>query len=197
MPFKKETVRHEIDIPVAYDADLYKKVLKERKDPETNKPFRNITQVCFSLRKIANANPSRIAQLDKIVREHKKVIVFYNFIYELDILKAYAEEARFTHAEWNGGMHEKIPTTSSWLYFVQYTAGAEGWNCIETNTIVFYSQNYSYKIMAQAAGRIDRLNTTFKDLYYYYFRSKAPIDRAIHKALLNKENFNESLFLKA
>ena len=48
-------------------------------------------------------------------------------------------------------------------------SGAEGWNCIETNAIVFFSQNYSFRIMTQAAGRIDRLDTKFVDLYFYKF----------------------------
>jgi hypothetical protein len=50
-------------------------------------------------------------------------------------------------------------------------------------------------MMTQAAGRIDRLNTPFTDLYYYVFKSGAPIDQAIDRALRAKRNFNEKLFL--
>ena len=131
----------------------------------------------------------------KIFEEHQKIIVFYNFDYELDILKGLGYGENVCIAEWNGHKHDPIPETESWVYLVQYTAGAEGWNCTKTDTIVFYSQNYSYKIMQQSAGRIDRLNTPYRDLYYYHFKSRSGIDLAIARALKAKRNFSESRYV--
>ena len=106
-----------------------------------------------------------------------------------------AKRNNYNIAEWNGHNHEDIPKTSTWVYIVQYTAGAEGWNCIETDTIIFYSQNYSYKVITQSAGRIDRLNTPFTDLNYYHLYSMSPIDLAIKKAFDCKKDFNEKRFI--
>ena len=196
MDFKRETVQHHEDIYVQYDLPTYKDIMKRRWDIWKDKPIINASGLCYALRKIVNTDQSRAVKLLEIFESHSKMIVFYNFDYELEILKSLYYGEDVTIAEWNGHKHERTPTTDKWVYLVQYTAGAEGWNCITTDTIVFYSQNYSYKIMHQSAGRIDRLNTPFKDLYYYHLKTRSGIDLAIAKALNSKQKFNESGFAK-
>ena len=196
MDFKRETVAHHEDIIVQYDIPKYKETMRNRWDPYNNEPITNASGLCYILRKIVNSDESRQIALMDILESRPKVIVFYNFDYELDILKGlhYGKDVQI--AEWNGHSHQPIPTSKSWVYLVQYTAGCEGWNCIKTDTIVFYSQNYSYKVMAQAAGRIDRLNTPYTDLYYYHLKSRSGIDLAISKALKDKKKFNETRWVK-
>lgn len=196
MDFKRETIAHHEDIIVQYDIPKYKETMRNRWDPYNNEPITNASGLCYILRKIVNSDESRQIALMDILESRPKVIVFYNFDYELDILKGlhYGKDVQI--AEWNGHSHQPIPTSKSWVYLVQYTAGCEGWNCIKTDTIVFYSQNYSYKVMAQAAGRIDRLNTPYTDLYYYHLKSRSSIDLAISKALKDKKKFNETRWVK-
>lgn len=160
-----------------------------------NKPIRNASELCYVWRKIVNEDVSRQIALLEIFENHPRMIVFYNFDYELDILKGlyYGEDVEI--AEWNGHKHQPVPDGESWVYLVQYNAGAEGWNCIRTDTIVFFSQNYSYKIVEQSAGRIDRLNTPYTDLYYYHLKSRSGIDLAISKALRDKKRFNETRYV--
>lgn len=194
MEDQRKTVPNDINVLVQYDRDTYKWVLEQRKDPETKRPLRNASELCSTLRRIVNSDQSRQERLLWIVRDRPRVIVFYNYDYELDILRSldYGSDAEI--AEWNGHRHEPIPKSDRWVYLVQYNAGAEGWNCIATDTMVFYSQNYSYRIMHQAAGRINRINTQYVDLYYYHLKSSAPIDLAIQKALSRKKRFNEGRF---
>lgn len=192
MPAERHTRRNRKDIWVSFDHDQYNTIVKKRVDPWTKEPIRNAAGVCYALRRCVNSSGNRLNQLRHILKKRHKVIVFYNFNYERDELLTLRDE--FTMAEWNGHAHEPIPGGDSWVYLVQYTAGAEGWNCIETDTVVFYSLNYSYKIIEQAEGRIDRINTPYTNLWYYYFKSESGIDSAIDKAIREKANFNERIF---
>ena len=196
MNFKRKTEQHHEDIYVDYDKVTYKDVMKRRWDIWKEEPITNAGGLCYALRRIVNSDQSRASKLLEIFKEHPKMIVFYNFDYELDILKNLHYGKDVTVAEWNGHKHEPTPSKGKWVYLVQYTAGAEGWNCITTDTIVFYSQNYSYKIMHQSAGRIDRMNTPFTDLYYYHLKTRSSIDIAIARALHDKKKFNENSFAR-
>lgn len=194
MDFHRDTIPHHEDVYVSYDISAYKDICRNRWNPWEDKPIENASEFCYSLRKLVNTDEARQVALLQIIEEHPKAIIFYNFDYELDILKKLYYGEDFEIAEWNGHKHQEVPKGKKWVYLVQYTAGNEGWNCIRTDTIIFYSQNYSYKVMTQAAGRIDRLNTPYKDLYYYHIKSRSGIDLAISKALKNKKKFNERKF---
>lgn len=192
MPAERHTRRNRKDIFVPFDRDEYDLIVKKRMDPWTKEPIRNAAGVCYALRRSVNSSGNRLDRLRKIVAKQHRVIVFYNFNYERDELLKLEDE--FVVAEWNGHAHEPIPEGDSWVYLVQYAAGAEGWNCVETDTVVFYSLNYSYKVLEQAEGRIDRINTPYADLWYYYFKSESGIDSAISKAVAEKATFNERIF---
>lgn len=196
MGFERKTVAHHEDIWCSYDLFSYKSLFRNRWDCWENKPIENASELCYALRKVVNSDRDRGYQAVQLAQSHPRAIVFYNFDYELDILRELPWPMGTVVAEWNGHKHEQVPNTEQWVYLVQYTAGAEGWNCVRTDTMIFWSQNYSYKIMVQAAGRIDRLNTPYTELYYYHLKSRSGIDLAIAKALRNKKNFNERMFAK-
>lgn len=195
MDFKKQTVPHHIYIPCEYDKDLYKSVWKDRWDPFDNCPIQETGKLFYLLRKVVNGDASRIENVREICERHRKVIVFYNHTHELHSLRAEFDGTDYDIGEWNGEVHTPVPSSERWVYLVQYIAASEGWNCIRTNCIVFYSQDYSYRRTKQAEGRIDRVNTPYLDLYYYHLRSAAPIDIAIARALKQKKNFNERTFV--
>ncbi|MGL4451403.1 MAG: hypothetical protein ACRCTZ_09455 [Sarcina sp.] len=196
MDFDRPTIQHHTDIFVKYDMALYKEIMSKRWDVWKDEPISNASGLCYALRKAVNTHESRQEELLNICNIHDRVIIFYNFNYELEILKRLNWGDDTDVAEWNGQRHDPTPTSDKWVYFVQYTAGAEGWNCITTDTMVFFSQNYSYKIMQQSAGRIDRMNTKYIDLNYYHLKTNSKIDMAINRALRDKKKFNENGFLK-
>lgn len=196
MDFKRETISHHEDVYCGFDVTKYKEVMRNRWDPYENEPIQQASGLCYILRRIVNTDTSRQTALLELFERHPKMIIFYNFDYELEILRGLHYGENVEIAEWNGHKHELVPDGESWVYLVQYTAGAEGWNCIKTDTTVFFSQNYSYKILQQSSGRIDRLNTPFRDLYFYHLKSRAGIDLAISKALGAKKKFNERKWVK-
>ncbi|WP_301034989.1 DEAD/DEAH box helicase family protein [Parabacteroides goldsteinii] len=196
MDFKRTTVSHHEDVFVRYNIEKYKDVGRTRWNPYKDEPIVNAGELCYVWRKIVNTDQSRQVALLEIIEKHPRAIIFYNFDYELDILKNLAYGNDVEIAEWNGHCHQSVPDSKKWVYLVQYNAGAEGWNCIKTDTIIFYSQNYSYKIMKQSSGRIDRLNTPFKDLYYYHLKSRSGIDLAISRTLKEKKDFNATGYAK-
>lgn len=221
MRVERHTKRIPVEIYCDYDQDKFDKAVKKRWHVFEDRPLRDVGELFSVMRKVVNSDSSRLSALSSLMEKHPKVIVFYNFDYELEILRTLGQRLEsgeagststsstpnaaepgststnqptpgsFAVAEWNGHKHEAIPATERWLYLVQYRAGAEGWNCIDTDAIVFWSQTYSYRDWWQAHGRIDRLNTPFVELYYYYFTSKSLIDKAIKKALRAKKSFNE------
>ena len=247
MPYLRHTVRHSTNIPVEFDKELFNKVVKRKWHVYEARPLRGVAELFLVMRKVVNSDKSRLDILRELLDTHKRLIVFYNFDYELDLLRSLTsplnslenptktlniletasisdlKEPRqknsistilldskleinntdpkmlksFSVAEWNGHKHEAIPETESWLYLVQYSAGAEGWNCTSTNAMVFYSLTYSYKLWHQAHGRIDRLNTDYSDLYYYTLMSDSVIDKAIGECLSNKKSFNESGYMRS
>lgn len=216
MDVERHTKKHHEDVYCTFDKELYRKAMKERvnpykqdyipcrsEDPDAeviegkfmkliNLPIPQASVLCQVLQRVVSEDESRQVALLEILEKHPKAIIFYNYNFERDILMNLAYEEGTEIAEWSGHAHQPVPTGDKWVYLVQYTAGCEGWNCITTDTIIFYSQNYSYKVVAQAEGRIDRLNTPFTDLYYYHLKSRSGIDCAISKALSQKQKFNEN-----
>lgn len=195
MDFSRSTVAHHEDVFVDYDKNKYKGVMRDRWDIYKNEPINQASGLCLVLRKLVNSDFSRREAVLDLIKSHPRVIIFYNYNYERDILLELPYPKGTIISEWTGFAHQPVPTSDRWVYLVQYTAGNEGWNCITTDTIIFYSQNYSYKVMAQASGRIDRLTSPYRDLYYYHLKSKSSIDLAISRAVASKKQFNENRWI--
>jgi hypothetical protein len=196
MEVERHTTRHREYNSCDYDKELYKQVARERFNIFKDEPIETPPEFMSVLRRIVNASDDRIDYIRKVLAKGGRYIVFYNFNYELDILRSLCDEANYTYSEWNGHKHDPLPTTDNWLYLVQYTAGSEGWNCTDTNQMIFYSVNHAYKKMEQAEGRIDRMNTPFTDLYYTYLTSDSLVDKSILDAVQKKKRFNETMFVR-
>ena len=195
MPVERHTTRERETVYCDYDRDLYKWVVKNRMDPWTEEPLRDAGGVCRILRKVVSDNDWRSAEAKRILSSNERFIVFYNYNYELDRILAVAESLGLPTAQWNGHRHDAIPAEPRWVYICQYTSAAEGWNCTSTDTVLFWSLNYSWRVTEQCEGRIDRLNTPYSRLKYYFLESHSSIDEAVRRSLSSKKAFNERAFV--
>lgn len=189
MPYIKHTERFLNFMSVGYDKELVQALLKHRWNPWEDRPIQDAGELWRLIRMVTNSDPSRLETIRFLMKFHPRLIIFYNFDYELEILRALGSETAL--GEWNGHRKQPIPDSPDWVYLVQYVAGSEGWNCIGTDSAILYSLTYSYKNYIQSQGRIDRLNTSYTDLYYYILMSSSPTDMAVKRSLDNKESFNE------
>lgn len=194
MPLPNDTERFLNYMDVGYDFELFKRVYRDRWNVFEDRPVKDVAELFRVMRKVVNSDPSRLEMVRYLIESNKRMVVFYNFNYELEILRTLRHDIWVL--EWNGHKKDILPEADSWLYLVQYVAGAEGWNCTSTDAMILYSLTYSYKNFMQAQGRIDRMNTSYKSLYYYIFVSNSIVDRAIRSALSEKRSFNERKFMR-
>lgn len=192
MAFVRHTERMVNRIYLDYDQVKFDRVVKDRWNPYEDKPVRDVSELFRLMRRISNEDPSRVEFIRKLLTCHDRLIIFYNFNYELELLRELKD--RTDVFEWNGHRKDPVPEGDKWVYLVQYVAGAEGWNCVSTDAMVLYSMTYSYKNFMQALGRIDRLNTPYTTLYYYLLTSYSAIDLAVLKSLTLKKSFNERIW---
>lgn len=190
MEYDSHTTRETRIVYVDHDKPSFTQAFKHRWHVYEDRPLRDAGELFYLMRRIVNTDSSRLNAVRNLLEKHQRLIVFYNFDYELEILRGLDDIVDV--AEWNGHRHMEIPDTDRWVYLVQYAAGAEGWNCTLTDSMVFYSLTYSYKLFHQAQGRIDRLNTEYSYLNYYILLSNSYIDKAVMGALVRKKDFNES-----
>jgi hypothetical protein len=195
MPYLKHTERIVNYVPVGYDKELMAWIIKTRWNVFEDRPIKDFGELFRLMRMICNSDPSRLEAVKFIMEMHPKLIIFYNFDYELEILRG-LEAFGVDVGEYNGHRKTAVPETDNWVYLVQYVAGGEGWNCTETNAMILYSLTYSYKNYIQSQGRIDRLDTLYTELYYYILESSAPIDIGVKRALEMKKSFNEAKYVK-
>lgn len=192
----RHTVRHDVVHKMPYSLEEERMLHQDRWNFYEDQPVGDAGELMRLMRKSVNSHPARYEKCKELAETHDRIIIFYNHNYELEILRGLAELTDFEVAEWNGHKHQAVPTSERWVYLVQFTAGAEGWNCVSTNHTVIYSLPYSYRVLEQGKGRTDRINTPFTDLYYHILKSDSIFDKGIDRSLRKKKNFQAGAFGK-
>lgn len=91
MPYKKHTNRIVEEVEVDYNKELMDKVMVKKWHPYENRPIRDVAERFLVMRKVANSDGSRLEVVKQLLSVHPRLVVFYNFDYELEMLRTLAQ----------------------------------------------------------------------------------------------------------
>lgn len=123
-----------------------------------------------------------------------RVIVFYNFWHELDVLEKLTDRPK---SYVNGKMRdlENYEKHDNSITFINYASGSSGLNLQKANKIVYFSLPLSCEFYMQSLKRIHRIGQE-KPCFYYFLIVGNSIEEKIQKALKRGEDYTNFLFEK-
>jgi hypothetical protein len=99
MPYPKMTTRHESTIWVPHNEKLVEEVTKSRWHLYYDRPIRDIAELYSVRRRVINSDPGRVEALRKLLKDWPRQVVFYNFDYELELLRGFTKRHRGSGVE--------------------------------------------------------------------------------------------------
>jgi len=90
MPYERHTIRHIHEVHVNYDKETYALVEEKMWNPYEERPLKDAAERFAMRRKVVNSDSSRIEALRSLTQKHPRLIVYYNFNYELEMLRSLA-----------------------------------------------------------------------------------------------------------
>lgn len=88
MPYLKKTIRKTTYVPVEHDADLLTKAVDKLWHVYEDRPLRNVAELFLVMRRVVNSDSSRLDAVRSLSKSHPRLIVFYNFDFELEMLRS-------------------------------------------------------------------------------------------------------------
>lgn len=136
----------------------------------------------------------QLAFKEHIEGTNERVIVFYNFTEEYNILKGLTDKPISVV---NGQKRdlESFENESNSITFIQYQAGSKGLNLQKANSIIYFTPTNSAENFMQSKKRTHRIGQK-KTCFYYYMKVKGSIEEKIYDALERGEDYTNYLFEK-
>lgn len=146
------------------------------------------------LSSIYNSNKHE-AFKDLISSTEDRVVVFYNFKKEFEILKGICEvlEKPVSYINGDGTDLKNYEVKNNTVTLVQYQAGATGINLQRANKVIYHSLPLSSELWMQSKKRIHRIGQS-RTCFYYYLITKNSIEEKILDVLKERQDFTLDLF---
>lgn len=127
-----------------------------------------------------------------------RLIVFYNFTEELNLLKTEAMMQCRPTSIVNGSVKDmtSYEQEDNSVTFIQYQAGSMGLNLQKANKIVYFTLPLRSDLFEQSKKRIHRIGQN-KPCFYYSMICKGTIEEQIQKTLDERKDFTNELFINS
>lgn len=132
---------------------------------------------------------------DLLESTEDRVIIFYNFEHENEVLKEIAENLQRSVSVVNGQIKdlEAYEEKSDSVTLIQYQAGAMGLNLQKANKIIYFTPPLGSELFEQSKKRIHRIGQD-RPCFYYYLICKNSIEEKIYQVLEMRKDYTEELF---
>lgn len=134
---------------------------------------------------------------DLIDSTEDRLIVFYNFTQELNLMMSVCDNAGRPYSIVNGSKRDltAYDKHDDSVTFVQYQAGAMGLNLQKACRMIFFTLPLSSELFEQAKKRIHRIGQD-RSCFYYELICKGTIEEKILATLNMRKDYTEELFRK-
>lgn len=136
------------------------------------------------------------ALTDLIQSTSDRLIIFYNFNDELDILKGICEALERPYSQVNGSIKDLLAYEEfdDSISIIQYQAGAMGLNLQKCNKIIYFSLPERSELFEQSKKRIHRIGQS-QSCFYYVMMTKDTIEGTIYENLKMRRDYTDDLFI--
>lgn len=136
-------------------------------------------------------------RLQAILETHnnERVVIFYNYNKELEMLKQLLTKLKRPTSEYNGARKDlkEFKGKYNGVVLAHYKSASTGINdFVITNIMVFNSLPLSSIELTQSKGRIDRHKQTKKPMYYFIIPD-TPVEKKIFETVTNGKDFTNEM----
>ncbi|MBL0992197.1 MAG: DEAD/DEAH box helicase [Escherichia coli] len=188
---------------------MYNKLKKSRlykDDNDLRVELDNSSKLFNSLRQVSHGFLNGISKqvskepferLDAILETHnnERVVIFYNYKWEAEMLKQLLDKLKRPYGEYNGSVKDLKPfkNNDNGVVLAQYKSASTGINdFVISNVMVFNSMPLSSTEYLQAKGRTDRHGQDKTPLYYHIVPD-TPIEKKIFSVVTNGKDFTNEM----
>ena len=157
-----------------------------------------LTKRLYARQLCSQYNQNKIDALTDLIQStYDRLVIFYNFNDELDILKGICNAQKRPYSQVNGSVKDlsMYDEKDDSVTLCQYQAGAMGINLQKCNKIIYFSLPERSELFEQSKKRIHRIGQS-QPCFYYLLMANGTVDEVIKKTLDMRKDFTDELFIE-